>query len=191
MSKTADIKPEIVVFAGPNGSGKSTVTGDEWIKGPYINADDLQRELRITNKAAAVLADERRQQALNAHISFSFETVLSTDRKLEFLRIAKEKGYFIRGYFILTCDPLLNVARVHGRVLNGGHDVPKDKIISRYEKSLANVPEFLNLCDICHIYDNTETPFRIFRKHKDSITLFENEHWTYEKIRELSFGKGS
>ena len=75
------MKPEIVVFAGPNGSGKSTVTGPEWIKEPYINADELQRDLNTTNEAAAILADERRQQALNEHISFSLETVLSTNRK--------------------------------------------------------------------------------------------------------------
>ena len=73
--------------------------------------------------------------------------------------------------------------------LNGGHDVPRDKVISRYEKSLANVPEFLKLCDICHIYDNTAAPFRLCRKHKDSITLFENEFWTYVQIKELVFGK--
>ena len=189
LSKEVFVKPEIVVIAGPNGSGKSTITKDLLIKGPYINADDLQRELHITNMEAALLADEHRQQALSRNIPFSFETVLSTGRKLEFLKQAKEKGYFIRGYFILTCEPLLNVARVQGRVLNGGHDVPKDKIISRYEKSLANIPEFIKLCDICHIFDNTDLPARIFRKHKDNITLFENQYWTYGKIKELVFGK--
>ena len=42
--QTKEKKPEIVVFAGPNGSGKSTITGEEWIKGPYINADGQGRK---------------------------------------------------------------------------------------------------------------------------------------------------
>ncbi len=189
--KNTGRKPEIIVFAGPNGSGKTTISGPEWIIEPYINADDMQRDMHLTNLEAANLADERRMQALDAHISFSFETVLSTDRKLEFLRLARERGYFIRGYFILTCDPLLNVARVMERVESGGHDVPRDKIISRYEKSLGNVPKFLALCDVCHIYDNTEKPFRICRKHKESISLYENEYWSYDRIKELVFGKES
>ena len=68
---------------------------------------------------------------------------------------AKERGYFIRCYYILTADPLINVYRVKSRVAAGGHDVPKDKIISRYDKALDLVKELLKICDICHIYYNT------------------------------------
>lgn len=182
-------KPEIVVFAGPNGSGKSTITGPEWIKGPYINADDIQRDEGITNLEAAKKADALREELVREGRSFSFETVLSTERKLNFLKAAKAKGYFIRGYFILTCDATLNVYRVQSRVANGGHPVPLEKIRSRYEKSLANIPEFLRICDVCHIYDNTDIPFRICRKHKESIKLFENEYWSYEQIQDLILRK--
>lgn len=182
-------KPEIVVFAGPNGSGKSTITGPEWIKGPYINADDIQRDEGITNLEAAKKADALREELVQEGISFSFETVLSTERKLDFLKAAKAQGYFIRGYFILTCDAALNVYRVQSRVANGGHPVPPEKIRSRYEKSLANIPAFLRVCDVCHIYDNTESPFRICRKHKESIKLFENEYWSYEQIQDLILSK--
>lgn len=178
-------KPEIVVFAGPNGSGKSTITGSEWIKGPYINADDIQRELGISNLEAAQRADQQREDLVQERKSFTFETVLSTSRKIDFLKMAKHAGYFIRGYFILTCDPKLNAARVQARVLNGGHPVPDDVVIKRYHKSLGNIPEFLELCDICHIYDNTIEPFRICRKHKLSLTMYESPFWSYEQLGEL------
>ena len=46
---------------------------------------------------------------------------------------AKEKGYFVRCYYVLTADPAINVLRVKSRVAAGGHDVPEDKIISRYD----------------------------------------------------------
>ncbi len=180
-------QPEIVVFAGPNGSGKSTFTTPQWIKGTYINADDMTRELGITNLEAAIRADKLRAELVERRETFTFETVLSRPDKLDFLQRAKESGYFIRGYFILTCDPNLNVARVQARVCNGGHDVPKETTIRRYKKSLENIPRFVRICDICHVYDNTMEPFRLCRKHKDNITLFESELWPYEKINRLIF----
>jgi len=181
-------KPEIVVFAGPNGSGKSTFTTDEWIVGDYINADEIVVERGVSNEEAANIADSLRDEYLECGRSFTFETVLSTERKLNFLRKAKAEGYFVRGYFILTYSADVNVARVDTRVRAGGHDVQEDKIRSRYLKSLANVPVFLEICDICHVYDNTDEPFRIIRKHKDDLSFFENQYWNVERIEKLAFG---
>jgi predicted ABC-type ATPase len=82
-------------------------------------------------------------------------------------------------------DPYVNVARVRARVAQGGHDVEKDKIISRYKKSLGQIKELMELCDILHVYDNTVTPFRIIRKHKEDISIFANKLWSEEKILEL------
>ena len=160
-------KPEIVVFAGPNGSGKSTLTKAlRPTDMTYINADDIQFALGCDTKEAAVLAEQRREDCIAKQQDFCFETVLSTDRNLNLLRKAKEKGYFIRCYFVLTADPTINIARVQSRVFAGGHDVPVDKIESRYVKSLANVREIVEISDVCHIYDNSTGPYRIFKKRK-------------------------
>lgn len=179
MNKTI-IKPEITVFAGPNGSGKSTIT--DLLKPPYeyINADEIKKHLKCTDLEAAQLAEQQREQLLIENRNFSFETVLSTRRNLELLKKAKDKGYFIKCFYILTADPIINVARVKLRTLTGGHDVPEDKIISRYEKALKLVPELVEVCDICSIYDNSSSqPTRIFKKRKnefyyDSSSLFWN-----------------
>lgn len=180
------MKPEIRVFAGPNGSGKSTITVPPWILPPYINADDIQRNQNITTLEAAQQAERLREECVASGSSFTFETVLSTERNLNLLRRAKEHGFFIKGYYIFTVDPNLNVARVSARVRNGGHDVPTDKIISRYWKSRALLPSFLEVCDICHIYDNTdESPVRIVRKHKESISVFPNAYWTMSDLFKL------
>lgn len=180
------MKPEIRVFAGPNGSGKSTITTEEWILPPYINADDIQKKKAVTNLEAAQIADNLRNSCIDAGVSFTFETVLSTERNLNLLRKAKENGYFIKGYYIFTVDPQLNVDRVASRVSQGGHDVPVDKIVSRYWKSRALLPELIEICDICHVYDNTdEQPVRIVRKHKESLRVFPNEYWTEEELNEL------
>ena len=162
-------KPEIVLFAGPNGSGKSTIT--ELLRPTkfiYINADDIQRNLGCNILEAAQIAEKRREECLAANESFCFESVLSTKRNIELLHRAKASGYFIRCYYILTADPQINAARVLSRVSAGGHDVPIDKIFSRYEKALNLVREVVPLCDVCHIYDNSgDAPYRIFKKRKE------------------------
>ncbi len=161
-------KSEIVIFAGPNGSGKSTFTSLLKPSMDYINADEIKKILKCSDFEAAKLAEKQREEHLKNMEDFCFETVLSTDRNLNLLKRAKEKGYFIRCYYILTADPMINIFRVRARVEVGGHDVPDDKIISRFDKALALVHEVVSVCDICHIYDNSEDrPYRIYKKRKD------------------------
>ncbi len=180
-------KPEIVVFAGPNGSGKSTFT--QLLKPPmdYINADDIQMAMKCSVIEAAQEAERQREEHLENNKDFCFETVMSTERNLNLLKRAKEKGYFIRCYYILTADPEINVHRVRSRVEEGGHDVPYDKIIQRYERALNLVKDVVEVSDICHIYDNSEkTPFRIFKKRKNICYFEECEDWLKEDIELLT-----
>ena len=165
-------KPEIVIFAGPNGSGKSTFTSLLRPAMDYINADEIKKSLKCSDYEAAKLAEKQREEHLQNMEDFCFETVLSTERNLNLLKRAKGKGYFIRCYYILTADPMINVFRVKARVEAGGHDVPENKIISRYDKALALVHEVVSVCDICHIYDNSEDrPYRIYKKKKGQSFL--------------------
>lgn len=182
-------RSEIKVFAGPNGSGKSMITQLAIIIGSYINADDIQKALGCSNMEAAIKADELRRQHIERGESFTFETVLSTDRNLKLLQYAKEKGYFIRCIYVLTVDPRVNVLRVQSRVANGGHSVPQNKIIARYKRGLKLIPQLLEVCDICHIYDNTIKPTRIFKKHKSDNFYWENMLWTKDKIEKLTQAK--
>ncbi|MBQ4628186.1 MAG: zeta toxin family protein [Clostridia bacterium] len=181
----SDRKPMILVFAGPNGSGKSTITQFFDIVGTYTNADDMVSATGMKNEDAAVLADKMRYDSIKNKEDFTFETVLSSRYKLDILEKAKAEGYFIKCIFVLTVDPAVNVARVAARVSLGGHNVDEDKIRSRYVKSLGNIKNLIELCDILHVYDNTEEPIRIIRKHKDDISIFPNDLWSEEKILSL------
>ena len=178
--------PEVIVFAGPNGSGKSTITRMAKIGGEYINADDIKRTTLCTDLEAAIKAEELRERMIVERKDFTFETVLSTDRNLLLLQRAKEKGYFIRGIYVLTCNADINVARVNAREALGGHGVPEEKIRSRYDKALALIPKFVEICDILHIYDNTQEPFRIFKKRKDIYYRWNNQYWSNDDIKKLS-----
>lgn len=176
-------KPMLLVYAGPNGSGKSTVTQFFDKVGIYTNADDIVAATGISNEEVALYVDQMRYNSIKKKQDFTFETVLSSHYKMDILKKAKENGYFIKCIFILTIDPSVNIARVKARVASGGHDVDKEKIKSRYYKSLKNIKKLMEICDIMHVYDNTtEKPVRIIRKHKDNISIFPNELWSEEKI---------
>lgn len=180
-------KPEIIVFAGPNGSGKSTFT--QLLKPPmdYINADEIKKYLKCSDLEAAQLAERQREEHLEQMQEFCFETVLSTERNLKLLKKARAKGYFIRCYYILTADSMINVWRVKARVESGGHNVPEEKVIARYDRALALVKDVIAICDICHIYDNsTDRPFRILKKRKEQIYFDECDDWHYEDICALT-----
>lgn len=186
-------KPEVVVIAGPNGSGKSTYT--EYILGPgqfadssfeYINADNIQSSTGCSALDAAIEATRLRELAIFEKRNFAFETVLSTRRNLDLLIKAKSEGYFIRRFYFITIDSSINFQRVENRVAEGGHDVPKNKIESRYNKALELVPELIKVCDSINIWDNsTDRPYRIFQKKLNQVKVFENPVWSKEQINNL------
>ncbi|WP_278712972.1 zeta toxin family protein [Eubacterium ventriosum] len=178
-------KPMILVLAGPNGSGKSTITTFFNKVGRYTNADDVVAATGMDNMEAAILVDKMRYESIYKKEDFTFETVLSSKYKLDILRKAKKEGYFIKCVFVLTVNPQINIARIESRVANGGHNVESSKVIDRYYKSINNIKELLEICDIMHVYDNTEIPRRIIRKHKDELSIYPNEYWSENDIIKL------
>lgn len=159
-------KPVLIVIAGPNGSGKTSTTRlvikHEWAdQCVYINPDEIaQTKYGDWNDVNAVrqaveYCEEWREQLLRNHKDFIFETVLSSDGKVDFLKRAKEEGYFVRMFFICTKSPTINAARIANRVMEGGHDVPIQKIISRYEKAIVNAVKVMRFADRAYFYDNS------------------------------------
>ena len=112
--------------------------------------------------------------------AFNLGYLNSTAHLLAF--VAKEEGYFIKCVFVLTVDPQINIARIESRVAAGGHNVDSSKVIERYYKSINNIKELLDICDIMHVYDNTKSPERIIRKHKEELSIYPNEYWSEQDI---------
>ena len=184
-------KPTLCVVAGPNGSGKTSTTiqllANEWSEGSlYINPDNIaQEQFGDWNSPEAVLkaaryATDLRYKCLNEKRDFVFETVFSSDEKLEFLRKAHESGFFIRFFFVCTSNPKINVSRITKRYLEGGHEVPISKIISRYYKSYVNATKAISFVDRAYIYDNSiedhlpqllfrMTEGKVFKQYTDDI----------------------
>ncbi|MEY4754564.1 MAG: hypothetical protein RJA44_2239 [Pseudomonadota bacterium] len=111
--------------------------------------------VEVNSYYASVLADFIRQQLLAAQVSFTFETVMSSDDKVEFMRKARAAGFRVYLYFVATEDPEINIARVQHRVRMGGHPVPQDKIISRYHRSLELLADAVTHTDRAYIFDNS------------------------------------
>ena len=102
----AEHRPTLCVVAGPNGSGKTTTTiqllNNEWAADSlYINPDNIAQEVYGDwNSHDAVLkaaehAIRLRYECLEKGQDFVFETVFSSQEKLEFIRKAKAAGFFI------------------------------------------------------------------------------------------------
>lgn len=154
--------------------------------GLYVNADQIQYSSGCSPLEAAQMAEKTRNILLAAKADFTFETVLSTERNLELLSKAKEAGYYICAVFVLTCDPSINVQRVKSRVAGGGHDVPEEKIVSRYHKSLKNLKRLVRIADETRILDNSGSlPDVICDIRKSVATITPTEHWSKEQILDL------
>jgi predicted ABC-type ATPase len=169
--------PKIVMFAGPNGSGKSTVTESFQVlpdfPSNYANADELAKTLvgdpMAQSYVAARMVEQQRLEWMAQGQSFAFETVMSHPSKLIQLQQAKAMGYMVEIYYISTIDPRYNILRVADRVSAGGHDVPPQKIVERYYRSLALLPLAIEIADRVTLVDNTELPIECAQAWQGNI----------------------
>jgi predicted ABC-type ATPase len=155
--------PSLLMIAGPNGSGKTTISrilrenGVDF--GEYVNpdeiADGLQGCYEERVRQAQLIADRKREACITARRSFSFETVMSHPSKIDILVRAKAAGFFVQLFFVGTDDPQTNIERVALRVAQGGHDVPADRIVSRWKRTMALLGDAIRASDRSFVFDNS------------------------------------
>jgi predicted ABC-type ATPase len=161
-----DARPIVVALAGPNGAGKTTFYGAHLASAGlrFVNADDLARELELEPYAAAEVAERLRETLVQQRESFVFETVFSdpVGDKLEFLRRAATLGYTVVLCFVGLESAELSDERVAMRVLQGGHDVPTEKLRERYPRTLRNLARAVRGLPHVLVFDNSDLarPFR-------------------------------
>jgi predicted ABC-type ATPase len=162
-----DQRPIVVALAGPNGAGKTTFYHAHLAPAGlrFVNADVIARELRLAPYAAARAADALRRELLRQGESFVFETVFSdpVGDKLAFLKEAARAGYTVVLCFIGTSGPKVSEERVAMRVSQGGHDVPTEKLTSRFPRIMVNFKAALREVPHVWVFDNNDLriPFRL------------------------------
>ncbi len=127
--------------------------------------------VRVNAYFASVAADFIRQKLIESKKSFTFETVMSSPDKIELLKKAQEAGFRTYLYYVATEDPDINISRVKHRVKTGGHDVPKDKIIARYYRSLDLLLPAIKHTDRAYIFDNSTTQLSWLAEITDAQSL--------------------
>jgi predicted ABC-type ATPase len=154
------------MLAGPNGAGKSTFhelfLAESGL--PFVNADLLAASAQLDVYEAARAADAVRQAFIDDGTSFVTETVFSdpAGQKLELLRSAIAASFNVLLAYIGLSSTSLAEARVCARTRAGGHDVPDEKIVARYGRSLMNLAQAADFVPRVLLYDNSsaEDPYR-------------------------------
>jgi predicted ABC-type ATPase len=173
-------QPVLVVIAGPNGSGKSSAYKNTefelegktiWIVNPDLLAARISVSEALAYDVANLEAVQRIEKWLNAsvsvHKSIGVETVLSTDKYRTLVTSAKAKGFAVWLIYVVLDSVERNIERVKVRVAKGGHDVPEDKIRSRWTNSLMQFPWFLDQADAAWVYDNSSAQPRLVARKVD------------------------
>jgi predicted ABC-type ATPase len=173
MSDLPGRRPILIAIAGPNGAGKTTFCHAHIAPSGlrYLDPDRIARELRLNPEGMAQATAALCQALMQAKESFAFETVFSDPMgdKLAFLKEAAASGYTAILCFIGLASPETSEERVAMRVSQGGHDVPPEKLIARYPRSMANLQKAIRDLPHVYIFDNEDlrTPFR-------KVAVFEN-----------------
>lgn len=189
----AQAKPVFYLLAGPNGAGKSTLYKALTLQGTipasaeFVNADlheaaELQHltDPLARSEQARHWADARRAALLQARQSFVSETVFSHESKLALIDQAQQLGFFVMLIVVCLDDPQRLLARVAGRLTEGGHAVPPDRILARYPRTLAYLSVAVRLADLAILYDSEAVSPGTHR----AVAICQRD-WTEEKVNEM------
>jgi predicted ABC-type ATPase len=185
--------PTLIVIGGPNGSGKTTLTQNLLqkgrIKSPVINPDEIAyHELggyEFQFKAAKI-ALNRRKEYLNKNEDIAFETTFSGNSEINEIKRAKKQGYKVILYYITLKSLLDNIIRVEQRRTNSGHDVEKEDVIRRYDKSRLNLINNIKLFDTVYLFDNSgSNRSRVAIYNSGNLLWLNNKHVDHPFYKEL------
>ena len=161
-------KMNLYVIAGYNGAGKTTASFTvlpEMLKcREFVNADEIAAGISPFNPEgvaiqAGRLMIDRIIQLLKDGETFAFETTLATRSYVKLIQQAKKRGYFVTLLFFSLSTSEQAQRRVAQRVSMGGHNIPSDVIVRRYEAGLQNLFQlYMPICDYWTLYDNSNCP---------------------------------
>lgn len=177
---------KLYIIAGPNGAGKTTVSYTILPKifdcHEFVNADEIAKGLSPFNpdnvgiKAGRIML-QRIRELLDKEESFAFETTLSTKSYIGLIKKAQNKNYEVILLFLALDSQELAIKRVKTRVQEGGHNIPKEVIVRRYEKGLQNLFRlYIPIVDKWLLVDNSGENFEFIGEGSKNDTIIKNEN---------------
>lgn len=160
-------RPFVLVLAGVNGAGKSSVLGsmlnDAEI--PFFNPDSFAKKLieeapsytqEEANSVAWNYGFSKLEEAVNTGTSFAFETTLGGHSICAKL-IEAATTHDVKILYCGLDSAEAHIHRVQFRVVQGGHDIPEQKIRQRWESSRLNLVKLLPYITDVLVFDNSVT----------------------------------
>lgn len=187
-------KPFIIFVVGPNGSGKSTLINQilSYLQNdniPYLCPDVVAKELTDISdefekmRTSQILVNKIKEEYIAEKKSFILESVGTHSSHIEFLERALKQGYSLAIYFVTINNVEINIERVKKRVLDNEHDVPNDKIISRYYSVMDKLIDYIEVSNCILVIDNSTERYRAaFLKNESGYKVFLNEEYVEKYI---------
>jgi predicted ABC-type ATPase len=157
---------KIIIIAGPHGAGKTAFAREflsgEAACGRFINADLIAAGLspfapRTMLARASRLMLEEIHACARRRESFAFETTLSGLGYTHLIWQWQKAGYRVYLYFLALSSEEVAVARVAGRVKQGGHDIPEEIIRRHFAAGAHHFNErYRTIVDHWVLYDNSD-----------------------------------
>lgn len=183
--------PIIYIIAGCNGAGKTTAASEilpNYLDcKEFVNADSIAKGLSpfqpetVAVHAARIMLG-RIKELVSEKETFAIETTLTTKSYVNLIRTAKKNKYKIVLFYFWINSPKLAIARIKDRVKKGGHDIPTEVVLRRYERSLDNLVNlFIPICDEWSIFNNSTDKMDLIAKGTGlkNSKIFYHKLWEY------------
>ena len=180
FNMTEVLTQKIYIIAGCNGAGKTTASFtilpqilecDE-----FVNADEIARGLspfhpeRVSIEAGRLML-ERIAELMKARTTFALETTLSTRSYVSLIDKAHKAGYTVELLFFWLSSPEIAIQRVAKRVSEGGHNIPEEVILRRYDAGIKNLFNiYSHVVDRWMIVDNNSGRSVVLAESNSGIT---------------------
>lgn len=198
--KTED-RPRLQILAGVNGAGKSTLYDRVFDqRQPFVNPDLIARAIapdnvndpRVSLQAGREAVRQTNRLLADRH-SFALETTLSSQQALKTLARAKAAGFHIELHYVGLINKEESIDRVAQRVKKGGHDIPRDALERRYDKSMNHLPAAMLLARHIELSDNSDEKHQLLYQRTGDKLLYQAEHlpeWADTAIRKYELARG-
>ncbi len=185
----------LYIIAGANGSGKSTLASEllPYENLEYLNADDIAKEICPENiesvkiRAGKIVLDKL-AKLLDKHKSFAIETTLSGKNHIKTIEKAKALEYKITLIYSYLDSPILCENRIKIRVLNGGHDIPKEDIERRFYRSKKNFWNiYKDIVDEWFLFYNGSSEYILVAQSENEEIEILNENLYTEFVKDFHY----